>query len=568
MFVRWFQKLPPSAREVALTCICGVAGSLAAVAFHEAITAIYEAVWEPLAETPLWQFAAVSLALLTGVGVVSGILMACIAPDAAGSGIPQLKVAYWRDMGCVPLKAVIVKFLAGVISVGGGLSLGREGPTVHIAGGLASWLSARLGSIGPARRTACACGAAAGLAAAFNTPIAAVTFVLEEIVEDLNSRSIGRILFASVVSVFALYLIAGTDAVFHIPEIREFDPVVYLLALPVGAVSALVGVAFQKATLGWRKRIRRRSKLPLWLRPAVGGFFTWIAGCAVFAFFGRTGIMGLGYEDLAMGLSGQLAFGVVAALLVAKFGATVASYAWGGCGGIFAPTLFLGAMAGCFCAHASGLLLTLDTGDTALLAVVGMSACLGAVVRAPLTSVLIVFEMTHDFALVVPLMIAAGVSQILSRCLCRDNFYSQVLRDDGIELDKLVGVRDFADWRKRRLGAFATFGPVAVESEDPSHLRELLEKYPYAVFPVTGPDGRVRGVASRDDIARASGGHAALHIHPAAMVSPEALIGQIERTLIDAPLNMLVLVDPARRNLVGIFTLHDLLRSQLAASDA
>lgn len=559
--------IPVRARGIVLTCIYGVVGGLVAVAFHHAISAIFQSVWVPLTEVGFWEFAIFSFFILLIVGLVSGVMLSVWAPEAAGSGIPQLKVAYWRDMGAVPLRAVVVKFLAGAITVGGGMSLGREGPTVQMAGGLASWIGSKLGVVKFQRRTAAACGAAAGLAAAFNTPIAAVTFVLEEIIEDLNSRSIGRILLASVVAVFVLYLFTGTDAVFRIPVIESFDPVVYLLSVPVGALAALIGVGFQKATLSWRRQIRSGSRLPGWARPTVGALITWVAACAVFAGTGRIGVLGLGYGDLGIGLAGQLTLGTVAALLLAKFVATTASYAWGGCGGIFAPTLFLGAMTGCLAAQSLGLVLALDVEDVALLAVVGMSACLGAVVRAPITSILIVFEMTHDFALMPPLMIAAVVSQGLSRWLCEENFYSQVLLDDGIHLGKHIGVRDFADWKTRRVAAFATFEPVTIERFDPESMRGLLEKHHFAAFPVVDHRGKVRGLASREDIGRCLEGGAEPKVLPPGIASPDATLGDIERTLIEAPLNMVLLVDQSRGTLVGLFTLHDLLRSQLATVD-
>jgi len=534
-----------------------------AVVFHNSISWVYDSLWLPLADVSITRFAWTSLLILVPVGLLSGIILSVWAPAASGSGIPQMKLAYWRDMGSMPIRAVLIKFLAGILSVGGGLSLGREGPTVQISGGLTSWMAAQLGVVKFQRRTAAACGAAAGLAAAFNTPIAAVTFVLEEIIEDLNSRAIGRILLASVVAVFVLYLFTGNEPAFHIPAVKKFNWIVYMLALPVGACAALAGGAFQKASLGWRQHIRNHSRLPAWARPTVGALVTWLAACAVFAGTGRMGVLGLGYTDLGLGLAGGLALGTVAALLAAKFIATTACYAWGGCGGIFAPTLFLGAMTGCLLARSMALAMDIPGEDVTVLAVVGMSACLGAVVRAPVTSILIVFEMTHDFAMVPPLMLGTIVSQGISRWMNRDNFYTQVLHNDGINMDKHVEARDFSSWKSRRVSAFATFLVKTVEQWDISSVQALLLESSFAVYPVLDTEGKLHGVVSRASLEQYLSSGGCPPVLAATAASLDATLGEIEALLIEAHLNVIVLVDPARGVVVGIFTLHDLLRSQM-----
>lgn len=559
---RLYQKIPHQTRGLLLTCLCGIAGGLVAVAFHHAISLVYDGLWSPLAGVSVARFAWTSLLILVSVGLLGGILLAVWAPAAAGSGIPQMKLAYWRDRGHVPVGTVLVKFFAGTLSVGGGLSLGREGPTVQISGGLASWLASKLGVVDFQRRTAAACGAAAGLAAAFNTPIAAVTFVLEEIIEDLNSRAIGRILLASVVAVFVLYLFKGNEPAFHIPAVKKFHWMVYILALPVGACAALVGGIFQKASLGWRRNIRDHSRLPQWARPTVGALVTWLAACAVFAGTGRMGVLGLGYADLGLGLAGGLAVGTAAALLAAKFIATTACYAWGGCGGIFAPTLFLGAMTGCLLARSMALAVDIPREDVTVLAVVGMSACLGAVVRAPVTSILIVFEMTHDFAMVPPLMLGTLVSQGISRWLNRDNFYTQVLHDDGINMEQHVEARDFTSWKSRRVSTYASFLVKKVERWDPPFLEALLRESCFAAYPVLDTEGKLHGVVARTSLEPYLSGAERPPVFPAVTAAPDATLGEIEALLIDAPLNVVVLVD-STRVVVGIFTLHDLLRSQM-----
>jgi CIC family chloride channel protein len=368
-----------------------------------------------------------------------------------------------------------VKFLAGIISMGGGISLGtgRAQPSSWRRG-VSSLLGQWFGVINLQNRAMTACGAAAGLAAAFNTPIAGVTFVLEEILENLNSRLIGRLLLASFVSVFVLYLLIGDHAVLALPQAIHFYWRAYLMIPLVSALAALVGIAFQNSALGWSRQIRKQASIPLFLRPFVGAVFTWAAATLVFATTGHAGVLGLGYGDLNACLAGSLGLVAVTLLLLGKWAATTASYAWGGCGGIFAPTLCLGAFTGALCGGLLSNLFNLSHGAVELLTVAGMSACLGAVVRAPVTSIMIVFEMTHDFALVPPLMLGALISQFVSRRCCKENFYSQVIIDRWESISPFTArFRIFPIGRKRRVAAFATMPAQCLYgSDDPDSARE------------------------------------------------------------------------------------------------
>ncbi|MGI8955325.1 MAG: chloride channel protein, partial [Chthoniobacterales bacterium] len=190
-FARQFQRLPESSRSILLTGIYGLVGGLAAVVFELGINWIYLSTFVALSHRTPTVFLLGTLAVVVGCSLGGGWLMSSVDQGAAGSGIPQLKFAFWQDFGLIRLRTVFVKFFAGLLHVGGGMSLGREGPSVFIAGGVASELSGRLGIPKQRRRRPTAAGAAAGLAAAFNTPLAAITFVLEEIVQDLNSPLVG-----------------------------------------------------------------------------------------------------------------------------------------------------------------------------------------------------------------------------------------------------------------------------------------------------------------------------------------------------------------------------------------
>ncbi len=557
-------KLPPGGRLAIESAVYGLIAGLIAVAFQVAINRLHQATFGRFAAWSAGPFLLGSFLVVVGTALLSGLLLSRIAPEAAGSGIPQLKLAFWKDFGFVPLRLVVVKFLAGVLAVGGGSSLGREGPTVQLAGGAASIADGFLGKAKTGRRRAAASGAAAGLAAAFDTPLAAIAFVLEEILGDLNSVLLGSVVVASVLGAFVVHALVGRLPAFAIPEIQTPTWRGNLLVPVAAALASLAGVLFQVSALGLRRVFRigpRLRRIPAWCRPACGALGTWAIGSVIFLSCGHLGIFGLGYDDLAQGLTGQLAFSVVAVLLVGKLAATVLSYGSGGCGGIFAPTLFFGVMVGCCLseiARWAGLPLTRD--DALLVAVVGMSACLGAVVRAPFTSILIVFEMTRQFSLIPGLLIGGLVSQTVCRLLVSRNFYDQVLADDGHVLAMVMPPRDFREWLERPVSMIANFRPVTVADLSRESVERTLAGTVYPRIVYAPPMGEPQLIV-RDEALLAFAEGRPVPLHPVPLCPREATIGQAQDRLVACDLGFLVIVDREGGAVVGVLTLHDLLRS-------
>ena len=336
--VDYIRKIPSELRTYVLPVIYGILGGSAAVAFQKATTVLFTILWEqPAHQMAAQPFAVISLITILGASIVAGLILTYVSRDAAGSGIPQVKVAFWRDFGFMPIRVVIAKFFAGIVAIGGGCSLGREGPTVHIAGALASNAAGWLGVAKQGRRPALLAGSAAGLAAAFNTPLSAITFVLEEIIEDLNNRAfLAQVLVASVTATFVCHVFLGDTPAFAIPSIGRFSALLYLLVIPTAALAGLAGAIFQKVTLAWRDRIKRVNSIPFSLKPAVGAFLNWVFGISAFLFIAKIGVFGLGYGDLEKMLQGDMSGSQAGILLIAKLAATIAVYAWGGAGGISA----------------------------------------------------------------------------------------------------------------------------------------------------------------------------------------------------------------------------------------
>jgi CIC family chloride channel protein len=561
VLARYLQKLPGQTRAVGETCLYGLAAGAATVAFQIGMNWLYRLGLVRLSHQSMTTFLIGSFAVIVTSSLLVGWLLSSFCREAAGSGIPQLKLVFWKEFGTVPWRVAWVKFAAGILSIGGGSSLGREGPSVQLAGAVASNLSGLAGTAKQKRRAAAAAGASAGLAAAFNTPLAATTFVLEEIIGDLNSRFLGGVLLAAVLGALVVHGVIGRQPSFTLKEVDTPTWLGYALTPVVAGLASVVGVYFQRSSLGLRRRMKN-SRVPAWLLPAAGAIITWALGAAVFAETHRLGVFSLGYDDLSQALAGDLGWQLAALLLGAKFIATFTCYGFGGCGGIFSPTLFFGGMTGVVIAGLVNLQWPVAQADVVTLAVVGMSACLGAVVWAPVTGILIVFEMTHQFSLVPALMIAALVSQTVSRKMNRENFYDALLTQDGHQLEHVRPPRGLQGWQQLPVSAIANFRPVVAGDLDPAEIRKLLQAHPYQRFPVASA-GKLAGILTRKEAEAALTEKRAPRLEPATTCLPGQTIRQLQALLIESSTGLVVLTAADGHAALGVVTLHDLLRAEV-----
>lgn len=565
-FLTLVRGLPDNTRTIVLTALYSLAAALSAVAFLLLTNKVFAWTFIAFAGHSHVYFLIASFLTIMGSSLLVGILLNVLSPEAAGSGIPQLKAAYWKELGYVPLRPVLIKFIAGVLSIGGGSSLGREGPSVFLGGGLASVLSGYTGVPKRLRRGAIVIGASAGLAAAFNTPLAAITFVLEEIVGDISSRSIGRVVLSAVIGAFVVYAIVGRQPAFSLPSVDQVSWLHFLLVPVVAFVASLAGVIFQRATLSWRSRIKRQKVLQPWFLPCCGGFITWVLGVTCYLTTGKLGVFSLGYQDLSSVLHNDFVWWTAGLLVTAKLIATVASYSFGGCGGIFSPMLFIGGLCGYFLAGLIGLVVPLSPSDTIVLSCIGMSACLGTVVRAPLSSLLIVFEMTHQFALVPGLLIGMFISMLTARLAGTTNFYDALLVQDGHELIRIHPPQDLQSWQNLPIAAIANPHPVVVTSLLENDLRSIIESHPYRCFPIM-LDGGLQGIITRDDIQTALAQKHVPAILRAVTCSPDQTVRDVAEKFLDSPAGVIVILDSTSQAISGIITLHDLLRAQASVLD-
>lgn len=430
-------RLAPTERQrlLALTIISGGLCGLAAVAFHVGIDKASALLIDRAASAPHHSW--IYLTILTPAvgGLVAGLGLRYWVPGAVGSGIPQVKYAYAREAGRVPFRDAVGKFVLAVIQIGSGASLGREGPTVQICAGVSSFLG-KIGRLSRQnRRRMASVGVAAGIAAAFNAPIAAVTFTLEEVIGDLDQTMLSGVIVAAALAAVVERSILGQHPVLEILRTYTLGKASSLLWYAVlGVLSGIISVAFTDSLLGLRAEFKRFTAVPAWVHPAIGGAVTGILAVVGLLWLHTGGIAGGGYGTLGRALMGSLPLKVLVGLCVLKFGATVFSYSSGGVGGIFAPALFIGATLGGAVGYVDVAVFHHPAEEIGAFAVVGMGAVFAGIIRAPITSVLIIFEMTGGYGLVLPLMVANMTAYALARHWRHTPIYEALLLQDGVVL--------------------------------------------------------------------------------------------------------------------------------------
>jgi chloride channel protein, CIC family len=422
---------------LALTILIGILAGLAAVLFTISIKGVTHLLFG-ISPSHL-RFILVP----TVVSLLTGFLLAKYFPDARGSGVPQTEAAFHLQQGFIATRVPFGKFLTGVLCIGSGHSMGREGPSVQIGAGIASWLG-RWFQLSPARaKRLVPVGAAAALAAAFNTPVAAVLFALEEIIGDMNASLIGSAVVASVTSVIVERSILGNQPIFRVPEYHLVHPAELLAYAVLGIAGGIVSLAFCKGLLHLRAFFLRLPARTRIYQPAIGGLIIGV----LLVFFPQ--VLGVGYEYVDQALNGGLLLKTMFLLCLAKLLGTIISYASGNAGGIFAPSLYLGAMAGGTVGVLVHRFAPFPTGDPGAYALVGMGTLFAGIIRVPMTSVFMIFELTQDYQILVPLMIANMLSFMISKHYQPKPVYHALLEQDHIHLPGPASRVPAGAWRAR-----------------------------------------------------------------------------------------------------------------------
>jgi CIC family chloride channel protein len=420
-----------------------------------------------------------------------GYLLYRFFPDARGSGVPQTKAALYAREGRITLSTVLGKFFCTSVTLASGIPLGREGPAVQVGGGIASVLGRALGLRPEKVKSLIPVGAAAAVAAAFNTPLAAVLFALEEVVGDLHAPVLGSVVLASATSWGILRLLLGNDPLFQVPQYQLVNWGELLVYGVLGVAGGLVSAGFTQLLLRSRAWFLRLPRKTVWYQPLAGGLLVGAMGWFV------PQVMGVGYAYVGDVLNDGLALKLMLLVLVLKLVGTAISYASGNAGGIFGPSLFLGAMLGGAVGSVAHSYFPSQVAMPGAYALVGMGTAFAGIVRAPMTSVVMIFEITRDYAVIVPLMISNLVSYFIASRIQRDPIYEVLAEQDGIHLPK-AGSRS---WEKRRQVAQVMRPATDVLRADET-LQEALERTEKGVqetWPITDRPG-VIGLITRKQI--------------------------------------------------------------------
>lgn len=429
-----------SALHLALPAVVvGLGAGLAAVGFRWLITAatrVFTGTTDYSATTghpanpwlPWLGGAFVIVAPAVG-GLVYGPLVQRFAPEARGHGVPEVMFAVAKNGGRIRPQVAVVKALASAVTIGSGGSVGREGPIIQIGSALGSTLGRLLRMPDDRLKTLVACGAAGAIAATFNAPIAGIFFALEIILRDFTTRSFGVVVLASISASVVGRGLLGSEAFLSLPSFSVHANVEYVLFALLGLVAGLVGVGFTRALYAVEDLCDFLWRGPEWLRPVAGGL---VLGLVLFAL---PQMYGVGYPVLDGAVAGKYALGFLVVLLVGKIVATSLTLGIGGSGGVFAPSLFIGAMLGAAFGIVVGNVDPALSGQAGAFAIVGMGAVMAGTTRAPITAGIMLFELTGDYTIILPLLLAIVVATGTSRLMGKDTIYTLKLRRRGIDLD-------------------------------------------------------------------------------------------------------------------------------------
>jgi chloride channel protein, CIC family len=416
-----------------LSVFIGVFSGLAVVCFRFAID------WSRLyllgtgaALTPVRMLLAPTL-----TGLMIAVLVIHFFPRARGSGVNQTKAALYIFNGNIPIRTAIGKFITSALAIGSGQSLGPEDPSLQIGACIASALGRKMRLQRDRMRLIAPVGAAAGLAAAFNAPISAVLFVIEEVIGRWTAGILGSVVLSAVSSVVVMRWFLGSESLFRIPAVEMKRPTELIAYGVLGVVGGLASVAFSSG-IAWLRPICKG--LPRWtqyVQPAIAGLLI-----GIIAVLGAPQVMGAGYEYIDQAMHGQFTWEFLAILAGWKIVATLLSFVSGTPGGMFAPTLFVGAMLGAAVGGAEHVLLPHLMGSPGTYALVGMGVLFAGFLRAPMTSVFMVLEVSGNYSIIVPVILANTVAYLISRGLQPTAIFDLLTRQDGLELPSMEELRE------------------------------------------------------------------------------------------------------------------------------
>ncbi|MFC1879133.1 chloride channel protein [Chloroflexota bacterium] len=432
---KWIEahQVPESVIIFTTAIIVGIGAGLGAVVFRVLIDAVNDLAFDKIAGI-FGGFSPIYLLIIPVLGgAVYGPLIYRFAREAKGHGVPEVMEAVALHGGRIRPRVAIVKSLASAICIGTGGSVGREGPIAQIGSALGSTIGQWLNLSDERVKNLVACGAAGGIAATFNAPIAGSIFALEVILGQFHAVYFGAVVISAVTADVVAHIFEGDLRAFAVPEYALINPWELVLYAVLGIIAA-AGAVFFTRMLYLSEDLWEKLKFPEYLKPLLGGLLLGVLGILSPKILGIPRVFGVGYETITEALSGNIALQMTLGLLLMKFLATIITLGAGGSGGVFAPSLFMGAMLGEVFGQVMNMLFPEITAPPGAYALVGMAAFFSGVAHAPITAILILFEMTNDYAIILPLMLTTVIATLVSRFLSRESIYTLKLTRRGVHL--------------------------------------------------------------------------------------------------------------------------------------
>jgi CIC family chloride channel protein len=498
-------------------------------------------------------------------GLVVGLILHFFIGEERHHGVAGIMEATALAGGRLRYRRMPIKAIAAALSIGSGASVGPEDPSVQIGANIGSFLGQKLRLSDERTRSLVAAGAASGISAAFNAPIAGIFFSLEIILGESGGNTLGNVVLASVSSAVLTQMLAGPEPAFHVPT-YAFGSVWELpLYLALGLLSGPVSALYIRVLYMAQDIFHRLIGIPRWAKPAIAGVIIGLIGLFL------PQALGVGYTTIGQALNGEsLGVLLLLALLLAKLILTPLSIGSGFPGGVFAPSLFIGAMlGGAFGWIVNGIFPGLNIVPPAF-AMVGMAAVLAGAVRAPLTAIILLFEMTNDYRIILPLMFAVIVSQIVSQRMQKDSVYTLGLTRKGIQLDR---GRDVEVLEALTVKDVMQPAPIQVfDTDTVAEAHDLLTRTRHHGTPVLDHHNRLVGILTLTDIDRipveqwAKTAVSETCTRDLMVVYQDETIGQALRRMGTRDVGRLPVVDRNRpENLVGWLRRADLLHAYSVA---
>lgn len=467
--------------------LVGLISGMLVVGFKVSINSLFWTIQKILSAFPTWQKALIFPLITTLGGLISGFLVFKFAPETKGSGIPYVKMTMARMGNMTRIRSIVVKFFAGVVGIGTGLSLGREGPSVQLGAGAGALVGRLFKMSGTNQDKLIAAGAGSAIGATFNAPIAGTIFVLEELVQKFTPALLFPVLVATVSAASLARHFLGSNPSFDLPKLQggitvENIPVCIIL----GLVAGLLGVLFSKVIFFNNKLFDKMSKIPNYFKPAIAGLAVGLIGLVI------PYVLGSGNFSVDLLLQHKFSLGLVLIIFIAKFFVTPFCFGSGAAGGIFLPMLMLGSFLGYIVSTVCNSF-GFHT-DPIVIAILGMGAFLSAVARTPITAVVMVFEMTGGYSHILPIMLSAAIADLVAEKLNQKPIYASLIVQNSKFGDaKILSELKVQDYMHRDV---KTLTPTMTILEASKKIAE----YKYKVYPVTNESGKILGVVTRYDV--------------------------------------------------------------------